>query len=42
MLIMVITVGLTIILTQESLTSYLDTPSRRLTELSKYKGGFAG
>lgn len=35
----VIPVQLTMTLTQESLTSYLYTPSQRLSELSKYKGG---
>lgn len=32
-------VQLTMILTQESLTGYLNTPSQRLTELSKYRAG---
>lgn len=40
-LIAVVPFQLTMILTQESLTSYLNTPSQRLTELSKYKAGLS-
>lgn len=40
-LIAVVPFQLTMILTQESFTSYLNTPSQRLTELSKYKAGLS-